>query len=232
MAVQIKTNQMQVWCLESTAANYPGFRSQLVETNDQYTRLVGIRHREVAWGDPACEVRHRMDSFPCGSGAAACIYYASKPVDVFYNKFLGFSDWRSAQAHELGHGILGQLHEMYQDSGGQITCLYRPETEMSCGPPYVRYPQPLDVQRGCAIINTSWCGVQQPAPPDYYEAPDGWRYYFATGNWHDSRDVPRFGPCNQDRLRLDLLDTHWWRPGGAYMGFDYAYGRHVTVPGC
>lgn len=161
---KVITAQEYTYCLDSRAETWPNFAAQLRDVNDQYAERVGIRYRQVAFNDASCQVQHVMlPDFPCGSGAAACIYYMNSPVVVHYQENLGYSDWRSAQGHELGHGLLG-LHEQYQDSGGSIQCLYRPETVMSCGEPFTRYPQQLDVDRGCAIIATPWCG-NPPTPP-------------------------------------------------------------------
>ena len=246
MAQQIRATQEQVWCVDSRAANYPNFVSQLRDVNDEYTERAGIHHRQVDFFDPACQVRHRMaDSFPCGSGAAACIYYASKPVDVFYQWGLGYSDWRSAHGHELGHGLLG-LHEQYQDFGSiQCDAGYNAmvnrlgfETVMSCGTG-VRYPTSLDIQRGCAVILTSWCG-QQPAPPScdgpqdpswggqwdnclqLWVHPDGRSYDPATGFW-------RFNGV----ITFDYCDTRWGGRHAAigawvHVGTRLFFDQHLT----
>lgn len=163
-------NQEQVWCADSRASAYPNFIDQLRDVNDQYTARVGIKHRQVTGDfrsdDPqvltkvqaaGCQVFHTMpDGLQC-DGWAAQIFYANSPVIVQYCYKLGYTDWRSAHGHELGHGLLG-LHEQYRDSGGSIGCTGRSDTVMDCGFPHVRYPQPLDVDRGCAIILTAWCG--------------------------------------------------------------------------
>ena len=67
--------------------------------------------------------------------------------------------------------------------------------------------------------------------PRWY-APDGWSYEAARGWWFDPAGQPRFSACNADGLRLDLLDTHWWRIPGQNLGYDYALGRFVVVPVC
>lgn len=158
---RIIQTQEYAYCFDSRAASYPAFASQVRDVNDQYAQRVGIRSREVDFSDPACMVKHVMlPEFPCGAGAAACVYYANNPVEIHYQETLAYTDWRSAQGHEEGHGLLG-LHEQYKDSGGQISCTNRTDTVMDCGFPFVRYPQPLDVERGCAIIKTSWCGNPQ-----------------------------------------------------------------------
>src|SRR3990167_4634804 len=106
------------------------------------------------------------EGLDCG-GCAAQIWYANWPVLVEYKYTLGYTDWRSAQGHELGHGLLG-LHEQYNDSGGQIGCTRRQDTVMDCGSS-VRYPQDWDVENGCGVIATSWCGPLPPAPPAPYQ---------------------------------------------------------------
>lgn len=242
LANQIRNSQEQVWCVDSRAEAYPQFVSQVRETNDSYTRLTGIKHRQVAFGDSACQVRHLMaPNFPCGTGAAACIYYANSPVDVHYQETLGFTDWRSAVAHELGHGLF-QLHEQYIDSGGRIQCDYRPWTVMSCGPPYVREPQPRDIDLGCQMIRTSWCGMQPVQDcTGHYSTSHPWMLWQpclvnndgSTGRWlntvnrfsvdvrfdewYDPKGILTFGTCNGDRLRWDLKNNQWARNGYAFF---------------
>ena len=203
--------QEYVWCADSRASAYPNFLSQLRDVNAQYAARVGIKNREVAYSDPSCQVKHVMpDAFPCGQGAAACIYYANWPVTVAYAYQLGYTDWRSAQGHELGHGLLG-LHEQYQDQGGQLQCTGRQDTVMDCGSG-IRYPQPLDVQRGCAVILTSWCGM---APVQTYPFYDGARWRFADGRsydpalfncgaWFDRLNRLEWGECAGDWRWLDV----------------------------
>lgn len=226
---QIIRNQEYTYCLDARASNYPNFRSQLEDVNNQYAERTGIRSREVAFGDPSCMLKHTMpENHGCGSGCAAWVFYANWPVVIEYKWQLGYTDWRSTHGHELGHALLG-LHEMYNDSSGSIGCTRRQDTVMDCGS-FVRYPQSIDVSRGCSIIKTGWCG--RPATEPRFIAPDGWQYEFSTGTWYDSRGVARFGPCNADMLRLDLLDGHWWRIPGQNLGFDYDYGRFVIPPAC
>lgn len=62
--------------------------------------------------------------------------------------------------------------------------------------------------------------------------PDGTSFEPSTGRWWDQRGVARFGACNQDHLRLDLLDMHWWRIPLENLGFDYDLGLFVVVPEC
>ena len=174
---QIIETQEYVWCADQRSSTYPSFLSHLEDVNAQYAERVGVRSRQVGFGDLACQVKHTMpDSFPCGE-AAACIYYANWPVIVAYRYTLGYQDWRSAQGHELGHGVLG-LHEQYADSGGNIQCTGRQDTVMDCGSG-VRYPQTIDVDRGCSIIATVWCG--QPASVEEWgecqNVASGWRCF-------------------------------------------------------
>lgn len=257
MAQIIKSTQEQVWCVDARAAAYPNFVAQLRDVNDQYTARVGIRNRQVdasiTLSDTeeqkvqkaravGCQLIHTMpDVFPCGSGAAACIYYANSPVVVAYSYTLGYFDWRSAQGHELGHGILGQLHEQYHDSGGQIACTFRTDTVMDCGS-QVRYPQPLDIQRGCAIIGTSWCG-QQALPPEcgspcwrdgQFHFDDGWALTIndGCGDWYNPEGVWTYGGCDGswNGRYVPLLSTPD-RPVWLIRGTPFwAGGRWYQVP--
>lgn len=61
---------------------------------------------------------------------------------------------------------------------------------------------------------------------------DGWSWEPSTGNWYDNQNRARFGPCNADKLRLDLLDQHWWRIPGQNLGYDYSINQYVVVPVC
>lgn len=187
---QLVRAQEYTFCLDSRSANYPAFATQLRDVNAQYAERVGIRAREVGFSDLGCQVKHTMpDSFGCGSGAAACIHYANWPVIIEYNYRLGYVDWRTAHGHELGHGLLG-LHEQYSDSAGGIGCTGKQWTVMDCGSG-VRYPQDWDVNNGCGIIRTSWCGNPPPAPEwccqqDYDSdgnADDGY-YHIPSDTWY------------------------------------------------
>lgn len=240
---QIIATQEYTWCVGSRASAYPGFVSQLRDVTDHYTRLTGIRSRQVGFDDASCQVKHTMpDSFSCGAGAAACIYYANWPVTIEYKYTLGFVDWRSAMGHELGHGLLG-LHEMYKNSGGGIQCTQRTDTVMDCGSG-VRYPQPLDVQRGCAIILSAWCGTDGMAVcttdgwnpcTQRWHFSDGWSYDPATGVWWNPSGTPEWTPCNADRLRFNLYYRTkgielWFVPGSSM--YDVQRGYWVSAGAC
>lgn len=225
--------QGYTYCEDSRAASYPNFRAQLQDVVAQYAQRTGIKGVEVPFSDPSCEVQHVMlPEFNCGPGAAACVTYANKPVVINYQETLGFTSWASAQGHELGHAVLGNLNERYIDSGGSIQCggPERGFTVMDCGPPYIAYPQAIDVQRGCIIIATSWCGAQTPpAPPElpYYDAARGcefygyWCYRFADGIWIDPQGVSEWDPPLPDGKVYNrrLLTWYWthsttWRNTG------------------
>lgn len=248
----VKNTQGYTYCLDSRAESYPSFRSQLADVVAEYERTTGIKAREVAF-DASCQVQHVMlPAFPCGAGAAACVYYGNSPVVIHYREELGYTDWRSAHGHELGHAVLGQLHERYIDSGGSIGCggPERGLTVMDCGAPFVKYPQPLDVERGCAIIATAWCGAQQPPPPPdcsgptvdwgggvtatwdpcagVWRASNGYTYSPSNG-WWGFRDVG-FAPCDAQGLRqIPVLNATM---PGQHSVFPWALGYWVTVPGC
>ena len=238
----VSQTREHVWCLDARAASYPNFAAQVSDVNDQYFGRVGISHRQVDFADSACQVRHTMpDLHGCGSGCAAWIFYANWPVIVEYKYQLGYTDWRSTVGHELGHGLLG-LHEQYRDSGGTISCTGRLDTVMDCGSG-VRYPQALDVARGCAAIATSWCG--QAVDPclgptaiwggvwdaciGRWVAADGWQFDPAAGVWYRPDGVAEWGPC-------DLVNRDCWNiPAGrwVYAGsllFDPASGFFSRPP--
>lgn len=182
---QVIKTQEYTYCLDARAASYPSFASQLADVNQQYSARVGIKSKQVAFSDPACQVKHEMPNGITCDGWAARIYYYNWPVRVEYCYVLGYTDWRSAQGHELGHGLLG-LHEQYQDSGGSIMCTKRTDTVMDCGSG-VRYPQTIDIERGCAIISTSWCGQAAPVCESYGGCWNGtywtWNLNGATWTW-------------------------------------------------
>jgi len=192
----IKQTQTVKWCANQAAHNYPNFIAQVEDVQAEYTKRVGIKFEKVAFGtisSTGCHVQHNVQEFNC-NGCAAHIYYANWPVVIEYKPSLGYTDWRSAIGHELGHGLLG-LHEQYKDSGGVIQCVYRSDTVMSCGDPYVKYPQPLDITRGCTVLATSWCGAKPDPVYPLYDAARNcnfygyWCYDFDDGIWYDPQNV-------------------------------------------
>lgn len=223
---QVIRAQEYTWCVDNRASNYPNFVSQLRDVNDQYTARVGIKWRQVPF-DSSCQVKHVMpDGITC-TGWAAQIFYANWPVTVQYCWPLGYTDWRSAHGHELGHGLLG-LHEQYRDSGGAIGCTGRQDTVMDCGSG-VRYPQVRDVTLGCSIIRTAWCGksptVEPCIPPiegvdncnpDLFRFADGWAYRFSDGYFINPHGWPEWSPCNQDGLRWNAHHKDWFAPGSKF----------------
>lgn len=230
------TTQDYNFCMDNRALTYPNFASQLRDVNARYAERTGIIAREVAFSDPACEVRHTMPSGLSCDGWAAHIFYANRIVDIEYCYQKGYTDWRSAQGHELGHGLLG-LHEQYRDSGGSIGCTGRQDTVMDCGSG-VRYPTiNRDVPLGCAIIPTGWCG-SPPAPPPVCQSlgwdpcgqvwrfADGWAYRPSDQNWINPDGWPEWQPCNifGERLNYHLSAVSGENvvllPGSAF------YSRH------
>lgn len=221
---QVIKTQEYTWCMDARAGAYPNFVSQLRDVTDQYTKKVGVRARQVPFEDQSCMVKHIMpDSFSCGAGAAACIYYANWPVTVEYKYTLGYTDWRSAQGHELGHGVLG-LHEQYQDSGGVIQCTARQDTVMDCGSG-VRYPTILDIQRGCALILSAWCGTDGSAVcqttgwdpcSERWRYTDGWSYDPKTLIWWNPSGQQEWTGCNGDGLRWNFILSAWVPPPSAF----------------
>lgn len=217
---QLVKAQEYTWCADSRAASYPSFLSQLRDVNAEYEKRVGIRSREVAFpkkpngaddygsSSTGCQVQHVMGlDFPCGSGAAACIYYANFPVEVHYQESLGYVDWRTAHGHELGHGLLG-LHEQYDDKAGGIGCTRKQWTVMDCASG-VRYPQDWDVARGCEVIRTAWCG-NPPPPPEFCCQAD----YNGDGNFDDGYYHIPTGRWLWDVLcRWEWSEAQpWWKP--------------------
>lgn len=121
------------YCFDSTAADYPSFRSQARQVVEYAASQTTIAATEVPWGDD-CDIRNTMppdQTFlnTCGQGAAACIYYWSLPVTIYYRRSLGFFDWRSTFCHEgLNSGHFMGQHEEYNDrefkSNGRFwTCM-------------------------------------------------------------------------------------------------------------
>ena len=225
MAQQIKATQEQVWCADARATAYPSFITQIRTVNDQYTARAGIKHRQVDFNDPSCQIRHTMpDQHGC-SGCAAWIFYANKPVVIEYKYQLAYVSWESTIGHELGHGILGQLHERYIDSGGSIQCggPERGLVVMDCGPPYVRYPTTLDVSRGCAIIVTAWCR-QAPAQTfpfwngSRWVFEDGWSFVpnSGCGEWYMPDGRLAWGACASWGGRWNDLVQIWTMPTSTY----------------
>jgi hypothetical protein len=249
---QIIKNQEYTYCLDNRASAYPNFRSQLEDVNREYTIRTGIRSREVPVNMDAslhltskfviakaagCHVIHAMpDVHGCGGSCAAWIAYANLLGSVYieYKYQLGYTDWRSTHGHELGHGLLG-LHEGYNDSSGAISCTRRTDTVMDCGSG-VRYPTvwPVgrDVEKGCAIILTSWCGTDGSAPPpppcitplegvdgcnpDLYRFTSGWAYRFSDQVWVNPHGWPEWTACNQDKLRYNFHHKDWFAPGSSF----------------
>lgn len=206
----IKATQEYTWCVNQRAAQYPQFTAQVREVSDAYTRLVGIKNRQVEYGS-SCQVRHDMrDDHPCG-GCAAWVFYANNPVTIEYKATVGYTLWQTTIGHELGHALLG-LHEQYTDLGS-IQCTGKQTTVMDCGSG-VKYPTVRDIGLGCAMYQTSWCG-QAPAPPKcagpvqpnglYWDDCQqrwvngaGWTYSPATGIWYLPNGNAEWGACASD----------------------------------
>lgn len=199
------------WCVDARAAAYPNFVAQLTQTNNAAFNKLGVAHRQVPFG-PGCEVRHTMpDVFPCGSGAAACIYYANFPVIVAYKYTLGFTDWRSAQGHEGTNGghAMG-LHEQYKDSGGTIGCDngYQAminrlgyETTMSCGTS-VWAMTDWDRDRLCELFGVPGERFAACAPEPVCEGTGTW-WNACVGRWYFA-DLWSYAPDTQS----------YWNPAG------------------
>lgn len=147
---------------------------------------------------------------------------------------------QSIWLHEFpGHGI-GTWDEGYYKNGsfGSVPGLI---DFMNTGPDSRYVWPPNDVDRFCRTLYDI-CG-EAPAPvvcatlgfdpcTGRFFQGDGWSYDPVTAKWIDPQGRERFGPCNSDRLRLDLLDTHWWRIPGQNLGFDYSISQFVVVPSC
>lgn len=121
-----------LYCFNQSAYAYPNFRVQIQTVYADEAARVGIPWYEDTSGQN-CDVIHNMvnsSAFPCGAGAAACIYYTNDPVTVFYLSDLLYYDWKSTQGHEHGHW--DGSHERYKDSGG-IQCTRQTYTRMDCG---------------------------------------------------------------------------------------------------
>lgn len=118
------------YCFNSRAANYPNFRAQVRNVNDNQQAALGIEWREIggvyqtsAAADAAgCQVWHSMPEVHGCTGCSAWVHYLNKPVLIEYKWQNGHTDWRTTIAHEQIH-IYG-LHEAYNDGAG-IGC-FRP----------------------------------------------------------------------------------------------------------
>lgn len=201
------------WCLDSRASKYPGFRSQVIQTlNDSYDRI-GVRHREVSFGgvfETGCEVQHRMpDNFSC-NGCAANVAYANWSVVVQYKYQLGYSDWKSAIGHEMGH-VYG-LHEQYIDSGGSINC-GNPKTVsvMDCGAPQLWQLQPFDIDNLKGWLYPPYIGERGLAQHE-----GRWFAWWCGGDPNPSRST--------------LTAVMYLDPNGAFYWSGLSYG--VAYPAC
>ena len=213
----IKATQTVKWCANDAAHNYPNFVAQIEDVQREYTSRVGIKFEKVSFGTMAstgCQVQHNVQEFSC-QGCAAHIYYANWPVVIEYKPSLGYSDWRSAIGHELGHGLLG-LHERYRDSSGTIGCGGPDKgfTVMDCGEPYIKYPTTLDVNRGCPVLGTTWCGVKPEQEYPYWTGTcwnyGYWCYDPAQNTWVDPQGVSEWQPwVNGQVFNRRTGDFYW-----------------------
>lgn len=106
------------WCVDSRAATYPNFVTQLRQVNNAATAKARIPNRQVSFSTnpDECNVQHTMPDKQFQDGVAGQIKYANWPVVVEYNWRLGYTDWRTTQGHEgtvCGHAM--GLHEGYDD---------------------------------------------------------------------------------------------------------------------
>lgn len=226
---QIKANQSYTYCFNPTAAAYPDFKNQVRDVVARYEERTGIRGIEVAY-DASCMVRHDMiQGLQCG-GCAGQVFYANWPVVIQYAAQLAYIDWRTTIGHELGHALLG-LHEQYDDRAFQ--CKGQQWTVMDCASG-IRYPQPFDVDNGCAILATVWCGAPPPpCNPCYDTATDtfifsnGWKWTIGIDSWYDPYGRLAFGPKNPEGFRFSPVNDTWEQSGK-----DLARGEwgRITVP--
>jgi hypothetical protein len=223
----IKSTQTVKWCANPAAHNYPNFIAQVEDVQVEYTKRVGIKFEKVNFGTlsgSGCQVQHNVQEFSC-NGCAAHIFYANWPVVIEYKPSLGYSDWRSAIGHELGHGLLG-LHERYRDSTGSIGC-GGPEvglTVMDCGSPFVRYPTTLDITRGCTVLTTSWCGKATVEPIVYpfwtgtcwnysywcFDPDDVDPFYGTLGTWYDPAGRSEWYAWVNGQMWNERIQRYYW----------------------
>lgn len=122
-----------IYCINDSAANFPNWKTQAQAVYADEKATVGIEWRETTTGRD-CDITHLMvpgSQFPCGAGAAACIYYFNDPVTVYYNRDLMYSDWKTTIGHEHGHW--DGSHERYKDSNGGVSCTRQTYTRNDCG---------------------------------------------------------------------------------------------------
>jgi hypothetical protein len=220
----IESNPDVAWCVNPRAAAYPNFVAQLIDVNDQYEARTGIGHHQVVYGSAACQEQHVMpDTVGC-VGCAARVFYWYQSVLVEYKWQLGFTDWRSAQGHEIGHARLG-LHEQYIDQGS-IRCTGRQDTVMDCGSG-VRYPQARDVLMA-NIFYGDWYDPEAPDPrgPQDVTGPRG-----GTIHWDACIGSNRFTPDIKQVLPDGSLSNGVVRPGGSLTDWTNYLGW-TRVPKC
>lgn len=112
-------------------------------------------------------------------------------------------------------GDIADLDLACRYSGSSSTCTGNPDTVMDCNLA-ARFLQAYDVE-----VFLLRFGIQrQPPPPTYYEAPDGWRYYFEDQHWYSPSGVKVWGPCDQFRNRPNLVTREWvpekWESGWSW----------------
>ena len=237
------------WCVNDVGTNYPNFVSQLRQVNDAAQARTGIAHRQVAWGTPqvtGCEVQHNALWNHSCDGCAAWIMYAEWPVRVEYKISLGYTDWRSTQAHEgtnCGHAM-GE-HEGYDD----VNFRSHKNTYGTWASPW-NGPTVMDVGTGvweCTeadyMVMAQWltfwwvqavdpCASVGPNQDNLrwypckgggvWETPDGNTFYPPHGFWY-------YSACNTDRLRWDNYAGEWKTPGSASFRAEKGYWS-VTPP--
>jgi hypothetical protein len=205
------------WCADSRATAYPGFITQTYQALDVAYAKDGVPHRQVAFG-AGCEVMLTMpDSFPCGAGAAGCIYYNAWPVVVAMQYRLGYSDWRTTIAHEgVNGGHAMGLHEQYYDipfvckSAADLVRLGPGLTVMSCG---TGIWQLTDWDRDNIW---SWLLPKPLVGSGVGRHPDGNAFVFYCGA--DTAKVDRIA-----LLKRDFVFGYYWT-GESWTGNDVSAG--------
>jgi hypothetical protein len=211
------------WCLNTRAANYPGFRAQTVEVMDAFARELGLTHREVAYPaarDASCNVRHDMpDSHAC-AGCAAWILTQNWPVVVEYKWQLSYVSWRTTIGHELGHGLC-LLDEHYDKQGFRSYVLtfggwiHGLPTVMDVGTHQVQGYMPFGIWFPTPEYDSHRC--RETLSPPFVSAwagrhPDGTPFV-----WY----------CNTDRRATRVTFVYW----SAERGYEWGGEYHPLAPG-
>jgi len=218
------------YCFDAPSSDYPAFKTQAAQTVEAAYKATGMNAVAVEW-DADCDIRNSMppDSTfitTCGSGAAACIYYWSLPVTIYYRRALGFWDWRSTFCHEgLNSGHFMGLHEQYNDR--DFKSLGKTWTCMDFGT-FVWEATTWDRDR----IWNSWT-PDRPSAAGLRNEGNGWVTATWTQRRADEGAAHAFGipeNTNATRMAFGYSDTRegpiTWAGERCSAAIDYCYTKY------